>query len=159
MGLDACVYCNCFEAGNLREEPPPDWNIAVAENGRLVCGSAEPEVVLAFEQWVYNRACEHVFGRLVQRRLGNIALLAGLSAELKREAHRFPLLLSKVLASGIHTGDYLPVDVVWAMQPELAALRSFRCTDPQFQPWLRVFATQMSELADWALKVRKPIAF
>jgi hypothetical protein len=81
MGLDAVVYCDCFERGRLREPPPPGCNLSVSDDGSLLCGSEDLEVQLAFDQWQLERACEHELGVLLHHYIGNIALVAALRDE------------------------------------------------------------------------------
>ena len=43
MGLDAFVFCNCYEKGKLREPPPRPGLVFVTENGSLDCKSDDPD--------------------------------------------------------------------------------------------------------------------
>src|SRR5436309_381829 len=81
MGLDAAVYCDCFERGRLQSPPPPGCTLAVAPDGSLLCGSDDLDVQLAFDRWRQSEACEHEDGYLVSHWIGNIALVASLRAE------------------------------------------------------------------------------
>ena len=74
MGLDAFVYCNCFETGRLRKSPKPEWNVRVAKDGELECTPGPLEQVMAFDYWVSREACEHEDCMAVHKRIGNIAL-------------------------------------------------------------------------------------
>jgi hypothetical protein len=159
MGLDAVVYCDCFERGRLREPPPPGCHLSVASDGSVLCGSDDLEVQLAFDQWQLLRACAHELGVLMHRRIGNIALVEALGDELRQQAERFPLLLSKVLQNGTHCGDFIPVGQVDQLRPEVDALTSLRCARPQRIAAVREFAQQMRDLIGCALAVGKPIAF
>ena len=78
MGLDAAVYCDCFERGRLQSPPPPGCTLAVAPDGSLLCGSDDLDVQLAFDRWRQSEACEHEDGYLVSHWIGNIALVASL---------------------------------------------------------------------------------
>src|SRR5437773_8809051 len=106
MGLDATVYCNCFETDRLKELPPDSTIIYVSADGSLDCRSDNMEVLLAFDQWLQNHACEHESGIFIHHRIGNIALVGLLREELRRESNKFPILLEKVLYNGVHAGDY-----------------------------------------------------
>ena len=75
--------------------------------------------LIAWDTWRAQSACEHPKGQLLHHRLGNISLIGSLRAELQRESVRFPILLGKVVHSGSHAGDYLPVGVVKNLQAEL----------------------------------------
>ena len=72
MGLDATVYCACFETGLLKE-PPPCSQIFVTDGGSLECHSEDLETLLAFDEWVNHRACNHPGGILLHHRIGNLA--------------------------------------------------------------------------------------
>jgi hypothetical protein len=159
MGLDACVYCDCFEKGRLCQPPPTGCRLAVAEDGSLFCGSDHVEVQLAFDQWQLRRACPHEAGVLLRRRLGNTALVGELRAELQQHAERFPLLLSKVLYSGTHCGDFISLAEVERLRPELEVLAGLPCAVPERAGFAREFAAQMRDLVSCALAVGKPIAF
>src|SRR4051812_36603442 len=109
MSLDAIVWCDCYEKGKLREPPPPGISLVVEPDGAL---GYEESPAADFNAWCEWRqhACEHPVGTLLHRRLGNIGEIGLLRSELQREAGRFPLLLSKVLYSGSHSGDHLPFE-------------------------------------------------
>jgi hypothetical protein len=159
MGLDAVVYCDCFEKGRLHGLPPPGCNLLVSLDGSLLCGSDDLEVQLAFDQWQLNRACEHELGVMLHHHIGNIALVAALRNELGRQAEQFPLLLSKVLYNGTHCGDHLTVEEVKQMRSEVQALRGLPCSDTEMAGFVGEFAVHMAELVDCALRVGKPLVF
>ena len=159
MGLDAVVYCDCFERRRLRAPPPTGCSLSVAADGSLLCGSDDLDVQLAFDQWQLSRACEHEMGVLLHRYIGNIALVAALRGELQQEPDLFPLLLSKVLYNGVHSGDFIPLADLERLQPEVAALGELPCTDPEMAGLLVNFAAQMKDLVACGLRVGKPIAF
>ncbi len=161
MSLDACVYCDCYEKGRLRERPPVGVSLRVEPDGSLGRGRDEGtlEADLAWDQWRGQLACEHPSGILLHHRLGNISLIGLLRSELQREAARFPILLTKVLYSGSHAGDYLAVQEVPALQREIEALAHFRCTTREAEGFLSDFRLQMAELAAASLSVSKPIVF
>ncbi len=159
MGLDAVVYCDCFERGRLREPPPPGCNLSVSADGSLLCGSDDLEVQLAFDRWQLERACEHELGVLLHHRIGNIALVAALRAELERQAETFPLLLSKVLYNGTHAGDFLAVEEVKSLPSEVGALQAMSCVQQGMAGLVREFAAQMAALVECSLGVGKPLVF
>jgi hypothetical protein len=113
----------------------------------------------AWDEWREQRACEHSGGILLRHRLGNISLVGLLRSELQREAHRFPILVTKVVYSGSHAGDHLRAEQILALQRELELLRGFRCTSRKADGFMAEFREQMSELAAAALAISKPIAF
>lgn len=159
MGLDAVVYCDCFETGKLKEPPPYPTLVFVGPNGGLDCESDDSETLAEFDQWLMSRACEHKNGMLAGHYIGNAALVALLRVELEREGEKFPVLLGKVLYCGTHTGDYLSLDDIKDLKPELNRLDGFICSSEENPTYIKQFRQQMQELVEAALSVRKPIAF
>ena len=158
MGLDATVYCNCFERGLLKESPPCS-SVFVADDGSLDCGSEDLDTLLAFDEWVGHRACDHPRGILVHHWIGNLAQVGLLRSELQRNEMMFPILLSKVLYSGTHGGDHLTLEDIAALEVELEQLGSFVCAAQPNQEYIDWFRQQMVELVDAATSVSKPISF
>jgi hypothetical protein len=160
MGLDAHVYCDCFEKGKLANAPSgvtlrveADGSLGHEEN----LSSVESE--MAWDQWREKSACEHRGGVLLHHRLGNISLIGLLRSELQRDASCFPILLGKVLYSGTHAGDFLEVNLIPPLKTEVETLAGFKCSQPKEQCFLTQFQKQMSELISASLSVNKPIAF
>jgi hypothetical protein len=161
MGLDAFIFCDCYEKGRLRELPPTGVLLRVGPDGSLDRehddGTLESDI--AWDTWRYQRACDHWGGILLRHHLGNIALIGLLRAELEREAARFPIVATKVVYSGSHAGNYLPVETIPALQRELELLQEFQCSTSEAASFMSEFRAQMSELAMTALSIGKPIAF
>lgn len=159
MGLDAGVYCNCFERGMLLTPPPPGCNLSVGPDGGLLPGSDDLEVEMAFDRWRMTAACEHEDGYLAWHHLGNIALVALLREELGQWPERFPMILSRVIYNGIHGGDMLTVTEVAQMFPEVEALAGVHSRTRDREQFLREFEAQMKELVATSMTVGKPIVF
>lgn len=159
MGLDAHVFCDCYERGRLLSAPPPGCNLSVGEDGGLLCDSYDPDVQIAFDRWLRSKACQHENGYLVAHRIGNIDLVASLREELERRPELFQLTLSRVLYNGIHSGDLISATEVSQLVPEVKALAGIRCGNPDMECFVRGFEAQMRELLDAALRVGKPIVF
>lgn len=157
MGLDATVYCNCFETGKIKEPPPESALVFVADDGSLDSKSEELDTLLAFDQWLRSRACAHQDGILVSHHIGNIALVGLLRAELKAAAKSFPILLERVLYSGVHAGDYLAFADVVNLRVEINNLPTLQHTANQ--TLIITFQHQMQELVAAALSTGKPISF
>jgi hypothetical protein len=146
MGLDATVYCDCFEKGHLKEFPLCS-NASVSADGSLECASEDLDVLLAFDQWLRDDACSHPEGILLHHRIGNLTDVGWLREELAREGDRFPVLLRKVLYSGTHTGDHLSSEDIVAMQGELEQFTNFVCLSSKRQPLVDNFRVQMIALS------------
>lgn len=159
MGLDASVYCNCFETGQIKIAPDPTWGVIVLDNGRLECSSDDPDVQQAFDQWLMNNACQHEDGTLISHYIGNATRVAILRSSLAGMSAALPIIVGKVLYSGTHCGDCLEISTVRGLQKELNILRGTHFQKPQDKALLRFFTNQMQELVNSALTVGKPIAF
>jgi hypothetical protein len=159
MGLDAYVYCACFELGRLREPPPVSVEIRVAANGKLEWETDDPLVDLALDFWLSDLACDHAGGILTGHRIGNIGLVRMLRDELSRSKELFPVLLETVLYSGAHCGDYLPTGELLKLREEVERLEGFTCSDPEYQHYMDEFREEMEDLVESALAVDKPICF
>lgn len=159
MGLDACVYCNCFETGKLRQQPPLPDRVFVMDDGSLDYRCDDLEQTMLFDRWLLEEACEHRNGWLLLHHLGNMSLIAFVRDQLHRQAERFPILLEKVVYSGIHGGDWLAFGEVVQLEKEVSQLQTFVVDDPKEQHWIDEFRDKLVELIDAAKSVRKPISF
>jgi hypothetical protein len=165
MGLDACVYCNCVETGRLISPHPYPELLFIAENGCPNIRSDDDEKVHAHDRWLDGSPCPHENCTLCAHYIGSIGLVAqlrkiisGLSANPETE---YPILWLKVIYSGSHCGDFLNMDKVSILQTEVARLRSdqLRHLNDSAAEYLSSFLSQMGELINAALSVRKPICF
>ena len=159
MGLDAFVYCDCYETGKLKSEPLPQWNVYVEPNGSRCTGAEDLESQIAFDGWSNHEACEHESSILVHHHIGNMSLVSLLRAQLQKSSHAFHLILNKVVYDGIHGGDFIGVDGLRRLEAELEPLSRLHADDPSTERFLRNFELQMNELIVSALRVNKPIAF
>ena len=156
--LDARVYCNCIEAGQLRVQPKAHWQVAVLEDGGVEASCADKGEASELARW-WEMACEHKDRQLLYHCLGNVGLAAFLREELGRVAEKCPLVLGLVVYDGVHGGDFLTVEQVRDVAEELHALAGFRCEKEADQYSLDCFLEQMRELVAASLSVNKPIAF
>jgi hypothetical protein len=159
MGLDASVFCNCYEQGQLRSLPPAGCTPLLSEDGSLTCDSDDLNLQLAFDAWRREQACEHQGGYLVAHYIGNIALVAFLREQIARWPDRFPMILSRVVYNGMHCGDFIASAELSQLVPEIRSLAALHCVDPEEEEFLRMFEKQMCDLLACALRVSKPIAF
>jgi hypothetical protein len=159
MGLDAVVYCNCYETGRHRIPPPSGIEIEVSPNGSIACVHETVDAAIALDAWTYQQACDHEDCVFLHHYIGNVARVAFLRETLERQADKFPTILSKVIYSGSHAGDYLTLRQVQEVQGELQRFPSVACDNKEDQHYLDNFRDQMAELVQCALELQKPIAF
>ncbi len=108
---------------------------------------------LEHDQWHCN-SCSHA-GYLVSKRLGNIALVVRVRNFLEGNSPTsFPMLCTRVVYSGMHTGDWIAAQDV----PELLdeARKVQRSTE---DPLINQFMNDLIELADASIATRNPIVF
>lgn len=158
MGLDATVYCDCFERGTLREPPAPGWEVHVDASGARSARASALDALLAFDQWDL-RACVHERGRVTSHFLGNSATIDFLRQTLLRSGLHVPVLLGQVVRNGTHCGDQVAVRDLEALAIEVAAIGRLHLSPAAEDAILRRFVEAMSDLVATALSVRKPIAF
>jgi len=159
MGLDATVYCNCFEEGRLRTPPLSEWKVYVCEDGCLNSGAKDIKLQMAFDAWYLEKACEHENGILVHHRIGNISLIAFLRKILASRAPDFPIILEKILYSGTHCGDFIEPEYFDELEKEINKLSLFAATDQETKKALEKIQIQLSQLLQAASSVHKPIVF
>ena len=158
MGLDATVFCDCYETGKLQKAPNPAWELFVDPDGQLECRNEDLDECIAFDNW-REHACSHEGGYLTHHYIGNVAHVGALRELLSQTPEQFPIILNRVIHNGTHCGDQLPVALVRKMADEIARLVSVRCPNKSRQELLDFFKTQMTELADNAMAMNKPISF
>jgi hypothetical protein len=164
MGLDACVYCNCFERDLLREPPPYPELLRLADDGAPEIRSDSLAKDLAHDEWEARGPCPHPGFVLVQHRIGNIALVGLLRAEITRlaEMHslNLPILRDKVVYSGSHSGDWLSLEDVRALESEVGQLRGVCSTlSDDKRSYVFQFLDQLSDLISASQSVHKPVSF
>ena len=159
MGLDASVYCNCFETGLLRTQPRDDFDVYVSKIGAIECGNCDLEICMAFDTWRFNDACEHEDTILTHHYIGNTACVDRLREELHKNAELFPIILEKIIYTGTHSGDHLTIDVVLKLELEVRMLPNLHCEEKRSQEVLDYFYTQLLDLVECAKLMNKPIAF
>lgn len=164
MSLRAVVYCDCVEKGLLRiPHPLPDL-LSIDPSGCPAISSEDAADAKSHDRWEVQRPCPHDRFWLIERYLGNISSIGvirqaidGLSASDQRG--RYPVLLSKVLYSGSHSGDFLTIEEVVRLRDELDHLRKTLDEQSDNRATLREFLSRMDELVCASLTVGKPISF
>jgi|HubBroStandDraft_5_1064220.scaffolds.fasta_scaffold456738_1 hypothetical protein len=161
MSLDACVFCNCYETGKVTAPPPqPELVYIDMATGQVSLRWDESGADRRlFFDWLAS-ACDHgPLGQLISCRLGNLGLIAFLRGLFEQAPQRFPTLLSKVVYNGVHGGDTLSLADAEVLAAEMLAVHTLHCVDPSEESLLRSFETQMLDLIQAAMSVRKPIVF
>ena len=103
------------------------------------------------DKW-YRDSCPHA-GYLVQKRLGNIAVIAHVRGFLEDNSSKsFPLPCERVVHSGIHTGDWI-ADVPQLLE-ESKKLKSLTTESVIVE-----FANDVIELAEASIATGNPIVF
>ena len=98
MGLDAFVFCDCYEKGWLKRKPPDPDLVYVLPNGDLACRSKDSKVLERFDRW-RGKACEHEAGMVAGDWLGNASMVGSIRNELCRRPRDFPTLVRVAVVS------------------------------------------------------------
>lgn len=165
MGLDAWVWCDCVEKGRLRVPHPFPDLLCLDETGGPDISSQDPAIIERHDEWLLRSPCEHNECTLMSHYLGNIGqiehLRASLDALRPSAQATFPVLRTRVIHSGSHCGDFLPVSEVEKLKQEVTELRrldfSLLKADDAAQ-WTG-FLQQLDDLIAASLSVGKPIVF
>jgi hypothetical protein len=158
MGLDAFVFCDCYEKGRLKRKPPDPDLVYVLPNGDLACRRKDSKVLGRFDRWREN-ACEHEAGMVAGDWLGNESSIGSIRKELSRRPRDFPTLLKRVVYSGTHCGDHLTLKMVAKLQMELDRLKVHRSGNKELDLGIQKLRRQLQKLVHASLKIGKPIAF
>jgi len=157
MGLNACVYCDCFQQGRLRVPAPV--RVTAASDGSVgpAVGSSVDEQK-QFDDW-RRSACEHPGGVYLSRRLGNVDLIGGIRATLARTPDLYPVLLTRVVYSGSHSGDALSREFFDQLSTELDDLVRAQTRDARESDWLLSFAAEIRRVLTAGRRMKQPIVF
>jgi hypothetical protein len=166
MGLDACVYCDCVEKNRLSTPHPYPKQLYIERNGSPEIRSVDSAKQEKHDAWIQATPCKHDEMTVDDAYLGNAGFIGLLRDALRGASSMLPacpVLLSKVLYSGTHTGDFLSPVQVSLLHEELQQLkavdlRASGLPRPQIKPCLSLLA-ELERLSKSALKIRKPIAF
>ena len=140
MGLDAVVYRN---KRHLKLGSDEELARCVPETGEVY-----------FDDDKLSRKYHHKREAVAQR-LGNVAQISALREEAARLFGPESMLLGKVLYSGTHSGDAIPLESVPLLSTELESI-----TDANEQsPEMRHFIRSLQELIRAANDEKNPIVF
>jgi class 3 adenylate cyclase len=149
VGLDAHVRCNCVRDG-LTPPPPFPALLAYDENNEPYL---KEEGTVEHDRWL-EESCPH-HGTLIDKHIGNIALVAFLRDEVEKIGKStFPIVLGRVLYSGTHCEDAIPAGDVAALSRELKSLEGHQLTRE-----LGEFVADTKELCEASLATGNPIVF
>ena len=147
MGLDAIVYRH---KANLPFDPDSVGAVLDESTGEYY-----------FPDPVLESAREREFPRetriAAEKRLGNMSLVEALKQEIEQVLNRDSLIVSKVLFSGTHAGDSIPLDLIPALENEL--LRLHRYANEKGSVRVKQFVIDMTDLATAAKREANPIVF
>ena len=158
MGLDAFVFCDCYEKGRLKRNPPDPNLVYSVPNGDLACRNKDSKVLDRFDRW-RGKACEHEAGMVAGDWLGNASMVGSIRKELSRRPRDFPTLLKRVVCSGTHCGDHLTLKMVAKLQMELDRLKAHRSGNKELDRGIQKLRRQLQKLVRASIKIGKPIAF
>lgn len=159
MGLDAHVRCNCAREGKHGPCPFPG-RLRFDETGEPVLADINgktPDLSedLVFDKWV--DGCEHE-GMFIRAWIGNIAGVRHIREWVKgietQIGTQFPILMEKVVYSGIHAGDWLRSEQTKLMAQELEVLRPMIQDD-----YHQEFVKTMQQLYEASITTGNPIVF
>jgi hypothetical protein len=166
MGLDASVYCDCIEKGLAKTPHPFPERLFIGADGIPDMTDTEPlEEWLLHDEWVNHHACEHEGCVLLGHWIGNIAIVGFLRSIMAKlfaaPEEECPVIRNKVIYSGTHCGDSIPVELLLPLKEEVSAIqtRDFSVLTSQEIEYVSHFLMQMNELIEAALRVNKPIVF
>jgi hypothetical protein len=140
MGLDAVVYRNRehLQLGND------------GAHAKVIRDTGE----VYFEDAKLGRKYDHV-RKSVAHRLGNIALIGSLREEVSQLIGPESFLERKVLYSGTHSGDVIPLEELDQLSPELNHIRETGRSSPR----LKELVNALEQLVQAANYERNPIVF
>ena len=140
MGLDAVVYRN---KSNLQLGADEQF-------AQLIPGTGE----IYFDDNAASRRHSQEL-EAVRVRLGNIAMISALREEIARTVGADSILHQKIVYSGSHSGDFIPIDELARLAEEMSLVRK----SGNLSSDLRDLLDRVEELTQAALHERNPIVF
>jgi hypothetical protein len=163
MSLNAVVYCDCIEKGRVTKPHPRPDLLFIDEKGAPDISSTDPLEIEAHDRWESLRPCQHEHFWLIEHWLGNVSLIGSIRAFLQQyssdPAREYPVLWSKVIYDGSHTGDFLTIDAVRELSDEMDRLSSMEhLTTSDTSPLVELLR-KLNDLVRASQSVNKPISF
>lgn len=161
MSLNAIVYCDCVEKGRVKiRHPRPDL-LLIDETGSPAISSSDPRDIEAHDRWESLQPCEHQHFWLIERWLGNVSSIGSIRELLKQyssdPAGEYPVLWSRVLYDGSHSGDFLTSDAVQQLSDEVDRLGKLK-NDGINTPFVELLR-KLEDLVQVSRNINKPISF
>jgi hypothetical protein len=142
MSLDAAVY------KNKRHLP---------FNAEALGASFDPETGEFFFE---DEELDQKYGDVstaISKPLGNVTAVGHLRQELSEALDSGSVVLSKIVYSGTHTGDCLPLDALADLESELSQIEEY--FEGMLSPLVAQFVADMRELVSAARNEGNPIVF
>ncbi|WP_372366012.1 hypothetical protein [Candidatus Uabimicrobium sp. HlEnr_7] len=152
MGLDATVYCNCFQTKRMNVLPPKDWVIEVLNDGSLNCDNP------FFIPWLDDEMCNHKYGVACEHYLGNITLISNLRNQVNKYQENIPIIWNEIIYSGTHCGSHMNVSRISDLHKEVIFLQKLSFQE-QDKERMDNFLQQLLELIEASNKYNHPISF
>lgn len=114
---------------------------------------------ISLEEWLKHDAwsresCAHS-GRLIGKRLGNIALIGHVGLFLEGQPSiQFSLIRARVVYEGAHTGDWIPAAFATELLEEARMLQR-----ASSDPIVARFAAALTELSEASVAIGNPVVF
>lgn len=160
--MDAVVFCDCVERGRLKTPHPFSRLLYIDERGAPEIRSRSQQKIEMHDAWVQGSPCGHETLMIAGDYLGNISLVDYIDRSIRERVpnaeRKYPVLMSKVIFNGGHTGDYLTVEEVKALKKEITEVRGVNFSSNATQH-IRKFLSKLEKIADASLRIRKPMAF
>lgn len=100
--------------------------------------------------------CEHD-GHILEHHLGNSATVKFIRESLERTPELFPTIIAKVVFSGVHCGDSIPIEDLPKLKDEIDLLCYAQCD--KLSPIIEHFERKLKKLVEGAIEVGRPIQF
>ena len=114
------------------------------------------------DRWEAQNPCLHGHFHLVEHWLGNVGSVGDIRDKLEQLSQNpsteYPILTSRVVYSGSHSGDFLAGEEVVRLRDEVARLRKVVKDSADAIQW-NDFLSKLEDLVGGSLSVNKPISF
>ncbi|MFQ5686185.1 MAG: hypothetical protein ACE5GV_05940 [Candidatus Scalindua sp.] len=159
MGLDATVYCNCYEKGDLKTLPHPEWRLKRDTDGSLICINDNIDIDLEVDQWILNNMCKHENGEALSHYIGNISMVGHIRSILEPHQNNIPIIFQQIIYSGSHCGDFIPYSEIPSLVSEINFISKLSYSDKDDNQIHKQFVEQLQNLVDACNEFDNPIAF